>query len=149
MSMRLKRFLQFLFGGCLAVVAIQLIPYGRNHTNPPVVHEPTWNNADTRALAKRACFDCHSYETVWAWYSKVAAASWLVQYDVDKGRKELNFSDWQHGARKAERPDKIREEVSEGGMPPLQYRLAHPEARLSDAEKRQLIEGLAATSKLP
>ncbi|HEX9078989.1 MAG TPA: heme-binding domain-containing protein [Desulfuromonadaceae bacterium] len=86
------------------------------------------------------------FETAWPWYSRFAPASWLVQSDVDKGRRKLNFSDCKDGALKGERPDKIREEIAEGEMPPLQYRLAHPEARLSEGEKRQLIDGLAATS---
>ena len=74
----LKKVLGF---GLLAVVGlfvlIQLAPFGRNHTNPPVVQEPSWDSAETRALAKRACFDCHSNETVWPWYSNIAPVSWL------------------------------------------------------------------------
>ena len=132
---------------CAGLLLMQLVPYGRNHTNPPVVREPLWDSADTRALAKRACFDCHSHETFWgAWYSKVAPSSWLVQYDVDQGRRELNFSDWQGGAREGEGAAKLGREISKGEMPPLQYRIAHPEARLSEAEKRRLIDGLAATA---
>ena len=130
----------------VAVFLIQMIPYGRNAVNPPTVREPAWDSAGTRALAKVACFDCHSHETVRPWYARIAPMSWLVQYDVNSGRSELNFSDWRNGARKAERAEKMREEISEGGMPPIQYRLAHPEARLPDAEKRQLVEGLAATA---
>jgi hypothetical protein len=125
---------------------IQAIPYGRNYSNPPIIAEPPWDSMHTRDLAKRACFDCHSHETTRPWFTRVAPMSWLAQHDVDEGRSELNFSDWRNGARKAERVDKIREEISEGGMPPLAYRLAHPEARLPDAEKRQLIEGLRASS---
>ncbi len=147
MSNSIKRLLLIVSAVCVGLVVIQLIPYGRNHTNPPVIREPLWDSADTRALAKRACFDCHSHETVWnAWYTKVAPSSWLVQYDVDKGRRELNFSDWGSGAREGERVDKISREIFDGGMPPLQYRLVHPEARLSTAEKSRLIEGLVATA---
>lgn len=134
--------------GCIALLFIQLIPYGRDHSNPPVISEPRWDSADTRALAKRACFDCHSFETAWLWYSRVAPVSWLVQYDVDEGRSELNFSDWRHGAREGERAGKIAKEVTEGEMPPLVYLLAHPEARLSEAEKRQLADGLRKTASL-
>jgi len=125
---------------------IQAVPYGRHPSNPPVLKEPAWDSAATRALAKRACFDCHSHETSWPRYSLFAPISWLVQWDVNQGRKELNFSDWRNGGREAERPDKIREEIAEGGMPPLPYRMAHPEARLKDAEKKQLIEGLSQTA---
>ena len=125
---------------------IQAVPYGRNTINPPVISEPAWDSTHTRDLVKRACFDCHSHETRRPWFSKIAPMSWLAQYDVNSGRSELNFSDWQNGARKAERGDKMGKEISEGDMPPLAYRLAHPEARLPEAEKRQLIEGLRATS---
>ncbi|HEY5650870.1 MAG TPA: heme-binding domain-containing protein, partial [Acidimicrobiia bacterium] len=75
-------------------VAIQLVPYGRNHSNPPVVQEPAWDSQQTRELAVAACFDCHSNETEWPWYSNIAPVSWALQRDVDEGREELNFSEW-------------------------------------------------------
>jgi mono/diheme cytochrome c family protein len=129
-----------------ALFLIQAVPYGRNLKNPPIISEPAWDNVQTRALAKRACFDCHSHETVRPWYSRIAPMSWLAQYDVENGRRELNFSDWKNGARSAEHAGKMLEEISEDEMPPIAYRLAHPEARLQDAEKRMLIEGLKATA---
>jgi len=146
MSIKSNSFGRLVRYGLIVAVLIQIIPYGRSYTNPPVVHEPSWDSPATRALVKRACFNCHSNETVWPWYARVAPASWLVRYDVDEGRGKLNFSEWQNGARKAENPDKMSKEVSEGEMPPIQYRLAHPEARLSDAEKRQLLDGMKATA---
>lgn len=146
MPKMMKHLLLALFAGGIGLLAIQLIPYGRNHSNPPVIREPLWDSPATRDLAKRACFDCHSHETVWRWYSRLAPVSWLIRYDVDEGRSELNFSDWKGGARKGERPSKIGEEIAEGGMPPLAFRLVHPEARLSKAEKQQLINGLIVTS---
>ena len=130
----------------VAGIAIQLIPYGRNHANPPVVREPVWNSLATRDLAKKACFDCHSNETTWPWYSKIAPLSWLVYWDVVEGRKELNFSDWRDGSRKSEQAAEIVKEVLEGEMPPLQYYIAHPEAKLDDRSKKLLIDGLAATA---
>lgn len=138
------------FIGAIAFcIAIQFVPYGRNHVNPPIVHEPAWDSPATRELAKQACFNCHSNETIWPWYSKIAPISWLVAYDVYEGRGELNFSDWQGGARKAERAQKIQKEVDSGEMPPIQYRLAHPEARLDPAAKKRLSEGLGATASRP
>lgn len=128
----------------LCLLVIQVVPYGKNHTNPPVVREPSWDSPATRELAKRACFDCHSHETVWPGYSKIAPLSWLVQYDVEEGRKELNFSDW-NGTREGEQSAKITKEVIKGGMPPLQYLPTHPEARLTAAEKNALVKGLSAT----
>ncbi len=126
--------------GVLGFLAIQLVPYGRNHTNPPVVREPIWPSPEVRALAKRACFDCHSNEVVWPWLSNVAPVSWMIQRDVDEGRRKLNFSEW--GTRRDERD--AAEQVQQGKMPEPKYLLTHPEARLTSAEKQMLIDGLQA-----
>ena len=75
------------------LLLIQLVPYGRNHTNPPIVKEPDWDQPRTRELAVRACFDCHSNETHWPWYSHVAPVSWLLQWDIDEGRGVVDFSE--------------------------------------------------------
>ena len=85
----------------LAAVLIQLIPFGRTHLNPPQTKEPSWNSPDTRALFRRACFDCHSNQTVWPWYSHVAPVSWLLQRDVNGGRSHLNFTEWDRPQRHA------------------------------------------------
>jgi hypothetical protein len=122
---------------------IQLVPYGRDHSNPPVLSEPGWDSTATRNLAVRACFDCHSNETVWPWYSNIAPMSWLVQRDVIQGREELNFSTWGRGEQEAE---DIAEVIRDGEMPPMQYLLLHPGARLTDAEKEQLISGLVRST---
>ena len=122
---------------------IQLVPYGRSHTNPPVTAEPTWNSPQTRALAQRACFDCHSNETKWPWYTNVAPVSWLSQRDVDGGRSSLNFSEW-NKPQDVSASD-ITDAVNGGGMPPWFYVLLHPNAGLSKTEKAQLVIGLDAT----
>lgn len=119
---------------------IQLVPYGRNHTNLPVVDEPNWPSQEVRALAERACFDCHSHETEWPWYTNIAPMSWMIQRDVEEGREHLNFSNWIQGEQHV---DEVREVVGEGEMPPFNYLPLHPEARLTDAEKEILIEGLS------
>lgn len=77
----------------LALFAIQLVPYGRDHTNPPARSEPPWSNAAARSYAVRACYACHSNETAWPWYSSIAPVSWLMQRDVEQGRAKLNFSE--------------------------------------------------------
>ncbi len=129
-----------------AFVVIQAVPFGRDHENPPVVREPAWDSPNTRAMAERACFDCHSNETVWPWYTLAAPFSWLIYRDVQEGRREVNFSDWQDGRRDGEKSKEIREQIAGGEMPPWQYRLVHAEARLTGEERRQLVEGLAATT---
>ncbi|MBP6470876.1 MAG: heme-binding domain-containing protein [Chloroflexi bacterium] len=131
-----------LVGGFLL---IQLVPYGRNHDNPPVVQEPNWDSPETRALAERACFACHSNETVWPWYSNIAPVSWLTQHDTEEGRQILNFSEWGVNGRRQE-ADEIGEAIQEGSMPMPMFLITHPEARLTDAEKQALIRGLAATT---
>jgi hypothetical protein len=132
--------------GAIAVLgtAAQLLPYGRDHENPPVLQEPVWDSPDLRRLAVRACYDCHSHETRWPWYSRIAPVSWLVAHDVSEGRKALNFSDW--GAR-SEAQEEAAEEVLEGEMPPLAYRALHPDARLSPEQTRRLADGLAALAR--
>ena len=72
------------------LLIIQFVPYGRDHTNPPVIAEPAWDSPQTRALFFRACADCHSNETTWPWYSTIAPASWLITRDVMEGRATFN-----------------------------------------------------------
>lgn len=123
-------------------LAIQFVPYGHNHTNPPVRREPAWNNPQTRQLAVRACYDCHSNVTVWPWYSNVAPMSWLIQRDVDEGRRELNFSEWD---RSQEGATDAAQSVQEGKMPPWYYTAIQTKAQLSPTEIQTLIVGLQAT----
>ena len=126
----------------VGMLAIQLVPYGREHTNPPVTAEPPWDSAATRAVAVAACFDCHSNETAWPWYSNVAPFSWILQRHVDDGRAVLNFSEWGSGE---EESDEIVESVEEGEMPPWDYVLLHPGARPSGADGQAFLDGLAGT----
>ncbi|MGF1667691.1 MAG: heme-binding domain-containing protein [Acidimicrobiia bacterium] len=128
--------------GLLMLALIQLVPFGRDHTNPVVTAEPRWDSPVTRELAERACFDCHSNETEWPWYAGVAPVSWLVYRDVTEGRDSLNFSEWD---RPQEEADEAAETVLEGEMPPRYFLPAHPEAVLSDEEITALAEGLART----
>ncbi len=125
----------------LATVAalglLQLIPVDR--TNPPVEREIA-AALPLKSILKRACYDCHSNETVWPWYSRVAPVSWLVAWDVKEGREELNFSTWNRYDAE-QRGKKLREsweEVEEGEMPPWFYVALHPEARLSDRDRQIL-----------
>ncbi len=139
-----KRLVLFGLGGLLLLLMlIQAVPYGRDHTNPPVLKEPQWDSAATRAFAVRSCFDCHSNQTNWKWYSNIAPASWLIQRDVNGGRATLNFSEWN-------RPQDtgvgdISEAVRSGSMPPWFYVVLHPNASLSKHDQEAFIRGLQAT----
>jgi hypothetical protein len=113
--------------------------------NPPVVKEPAWDSTQTRALAVRACFDCHSNETQWPWFTKMPGGSWLAVFDTLRGRRELNFSDWNSGNSRKGR--EAQEQIQRGEMPPGAYLMMHPDAALSSAEKQQLITGLQNSLK--
>jgi hypothetical protein len=195
-----------ILAGLLAIVfiAIQFIPV--NRTNPTVSTPIKWNSPETEALARRACMDCHSNETVWPWYANIAPASWLVYYDVQQGRSRLNFSTMAAGVgprgfenptndlafqigrlmagggseggpgeagrgfnppaggqrptlqpgqtqpsgqfpggRTGGRGSDIADQIQKGNMPPANYLLIHPAAKLSDAEKKLLIDGLSTS----
>jgi mono/diheme cytochrome c family protein len=122
---------------------MQLVPYGRNHANPPVTKEVAWDTARTRELAVGACYDCHSNLTTWPWYSNIAPVSWLVYADVKSGRDTLNFSEWDRP--QGEGASEAVETVRSGSMPPFQYKPLHPAGRLTSAERKELARGLETT----
>jgi hypothetical protein len=172
-------------------LGLQLIPV--HLSSPPGSMQVNWDSLQTRELAYRACMDCHSNETQWPWYAHIAPASWLVYYDVMRGREVLNLS--VHTPGEAAAPDlhagdyayrlgelistlaggrvETGEELESGAgeddlasaqshvhftgedlgehlaehiqnyeMPPARYLVLHPGARLSDAERQQLLDGL-------
>ena len=120
---------------------IQFLPFG-HRSNPPVMAEPAWDSPETRAIARKACFDCHSNETQWPLYARVAPVSWLVSRDVQHGREALNFSEWQRPQSEAHEAAEV---VAEGEMPMRIYTLMHSHARLTAAERRSLALGLERT----
>jgi len=134
----------FLVSLAALFVVIQLLPVGAPRSNPPVTGEPQWSSPRTRELFMRACADCHTNETVWPWYSHVAPVSWLVAHDVEGGRRHLNVSEWDPAEPQRHGGDAARE-VRGGDMPLPIYLPMHPEARLSAAEKQELVDGLVAT----
>jgi hypothetical protein len=121
----------------MVMLAAQAIPCRR--TNPPASGEMP-AAAEVRAVLRRACYDCHSNETRWPWYSAVAPASWLVAHDVGLGRKELNFSEWAsyYRATRRRKLEWIARKLRERSMAPARYRAMHPEARLSNGERAML-----------
>jgi hypothetical protein len=122
--------------------AIQLVP--SRITNPPVRREPPWDSPQTRALAVAACYDCHSNQTRNFWYERVAPVSWWIKGHVDDGRRRLNFSEWDPAHSEGARAART---VTEGSMPPDYYTWLgrHPDAKLTDAQRKQLADGLIAT----
>lgn len=121
-------------------VALQLVPYGWEHDNPAVTDDAPWPSSESASLARAACYDCHSNETDWPVYSYVAPMSWLVRHDVERGRDELNFSTW------GDDPDvdDAVESIVDRSMPPRQYTVLHPDARLSSDDRALLVEALTS-----
>ncbi|HYO88449.1 MAG TPA: heme-binding domain-containing protein [Candidatus Limnocylindrales bacterium] len=110
------------------------------HSNPEVTHTIAWDSPQTEQLVRAACFDCHSNETVWPWYSYVAPMAFLVSHDVDEGRAEMNLS-----TGRGVEGDEMVEQIRRGLMPPQSYVVLHPSAGLTDAQKTQIIDGITAT----
>jgi len=122
------------------LAAAQLVPYGREHDNPPAVNLFAWSDPAAEAIARRACYDCHSNETTWWWAAKVAPASWLIRHDVDEARVVLNFSSWSGTLT----PRELRAALDDD-MPPLRYTILHRGAALTAAEKQALVDGFRAS----
>jgi cbb3-type cytochrome oxidase cytochrome c subunit len=132
-----------LLGGLGLILVAQLFRIDKS--NPPITGDLGAPETVDRVL-RNACYDCHSNEVRWPWYSDLAPVSWLLASDVTEGRAELNFSTWnRYDAKK--RAKKLKEtikEVAEGEMPPWYYAMAHPEARLTDHERHILSDWVRA-----
>ncbi|MDP7007957.1 MAG: heme-binding domain-containing protein [Phycisphaerales bacterium] len=117
-----------------------------DRTNPPVTGEIEAPE-EVMAILRRSCYDCHSNETVWPWYSYVAPASWLVARDVQKGRDELNFSEWDSYTTKQKRHKRKEcgEEVEDGEMPLWFYVPLHPNADLTAEDVDLLVSWSSGT----
>jgi Haem-binding domain len=126
-------------GLLLVAVLLQLLPFGRLGADPPVTRDAPWPSGRARELAVAACYDCHSNQTRRPLYSRVAPFSWLVTRDVEQGREKLNFSTWEGKGGDAR---DAAETIAEASMPPRRYLLLHPDADLTDAERRLLVDAL-------
>jgi hypothetical protein len=141
MSPRLKKLLRIaVVGGVAVFVALQLVPVKHVGSNPPdrfKLDAPP----EVEAVMRRACLDCHSNETRWPLYARIAPGSWLMARDVHTGREHMNFSEWGDADEATRRTDRENswEMVESGEMPPWFYIFPlHPDAKLSDADKALL-----------
>jgi len=123
----------------VVVVALQFVPVEKTN---PAGHGQLAAPPEVQALLQRACYDCHSNETVWPWYSHIAPASLLIASDVKKGRKEVNFSTWEQydESRRARKLKEIAKQVEKGDMPLFYYLPLHPDAKLSAAERERIVK---------
>lgn len=126
------------------IIIMQLIPSGRPDTIKENKNDLLANNPvsdSVSQLFRNACYDCHSNETKYPWYSYVAPVSWLVSRDVKQGRKHLNFSEWEtyNKLDKAKHLDDISDEVKSKDMPLSIYLIMHPKAKLTDKERERIV----------
>lgn len=133
-------------------IIIQLFRIDKN--NPEVIQQNdfiTITNPPEKisGMIKSTCYDCHSNETNYPWYSNIAPFSWWLKHHIDEGREELNFSEW--GTFKEKRKDHKLEEcaemIEEGEMPLNEYTWTHSSAILAPEEKTQLISWIKETRK--
>lgn len=127
------------------LVLIQLFPVSRPEVstiNPDDLMKNVDMPVNISTILKSTCYDCHSNETRYPWYSNIAPVKWLVYYDINNAREELNFSEWNslNKMDKAEILDDISTEVLEGEMPLKIYPLLHPEAKLSKVDREAISE---------
>tara|TARA_B110000037_G_scaffold219524_1_gene284883 strand:+ start:822 stop:1238 length:417 start_codon:yes stop_codon:yes gene_type:complete len=95
-----------------------------------------------KAILQKKCYECHSNETQWPWYSYVAPLSWWIEDHVVEGRKELNFSKWGNYKSKSEKMEEIYDEVADELMPLKSYLITHPSHKVT-GEELEIIEAWA------
>ena len=128
-------------------ILIQFIPVDRS--NPPVTKEID-APSNVMSILKTSCFDCHSNETKWPWYSYVAPVSFLISSDVTDGRKHVNFTEWdKYDEKKQEKKlEHISDAVEEGWMPLSKYILMHKEAELDQAKIKIIKDWVNSNSEV-
>ena len=130
---------RFAVGFIAVLIVVQFVPVAR--VNPTEEGQPA-APSEVQALLQRACYDCHSNESQWPWYSSVAPVSFLIARDVTEGRRELNFSTWSqyNERRKSRKLKEIAKQVEQGKMPQWYYVSLHPDAKLSPADRQLIIK---------
>jgi hypothetical protein len=153
----MKFYRKILQSAGLGLIVIQLLP-GNHLSNPPVIPSHTIEAglevpAPVATILKNSCNDCHSHETRWPWYARVAPVSWVLERDVERARRAMDLSEWtqQAGARPGVAMGTLMAAcagVEAQRMPPAAYRQMHPQARLSGAQVETLCEWVATESRI-
>jgi hypothetical protein len=134
--------------GLVVAVAAMLQLYPVPRSNPSVVSDLV-APAAIKTVLVRSCYDCHSHQTRWPWYSRVAPVSWWMVSHVTRARKDLNFSTWPtfDPAAQDQTLREIAAQVKRGSMPLPSYLWGHPDARLSAADKQLILDWAGATGE--
>ena len=135
---------KILLGVILAFAILQILPRDKNANQEPTkedLFEVEEASMELTTLIKEACYDCHSNQTSYPWYSEIAPLSWWIDDHIAHGRKHLNFSEWASykAEKKSHKAEEAVEEINEGEMPLESYQLAHSSGRLSDEEKTMIV----------
>lgn len=140
-----------LIGVILVLVAIQFVPVKKNTEDNYVssfeVKGDTQEAKDVLHILETACYDCHSNQTVYPWYNKIAPVSWYLAKHVNNGKKHLNFDAWNDydQDKREHKSEEIVELIEEDEMPLFSYTLLHSEAKLSEQQKELLIRYFSNT----
>jgi hypothetical protein len=136
---------RIVLGLAIVFAGMQLVRPDR--TNPPVnavqsVQAAAKVPPEVDAVLRRSCFDCHSSETRWPWYSGVVPMAWGVANHVKEGRAKFSFSDWgtYPPRKRVAILEKMCDEVREGGMPLREYLWLHRDATLSEADWKSVCD---------
>jgi hypothetical protein len=139
-----RAFRAILWSAAIAILVAQFVRPARS--NPHVQGDLAAPPAVKDAL-ERGCYDCHSNQTRWPWYSAVAPLSWWIHHDVDEGRRRLNFSSWTDYASdpgtEDQKLDEVARLIANRAMPPWYYLAMHPEARLTSDERIAIMRWIA------
>jgi hypothetical protein len=145
--MKITKLLKWGVAGLAAVfLLLQLVQPAR--TNAPVTNDflkATGAPPEVAGMFRAACYDCHSEETRWPWYSYMAPISWQIAQDVNEGRRHVNFSDWPTKTELARKKiENMSDEIDDGDMPLKKYTLIHKDARLTADQRDELTQWLDA-----
>lgn len=127
------------------VLVIQVIPVERNVSTVPAGQSFERTEkvpANVAAILKVSCYDCHSNNTLYPWYSVLQPGAWFMAQHIKKGKEELNFDEFNNYSkrRKKAKIKSIISQIEKDEMPLKSYRMMHGNARLSADEKKELLD---------
>ena len=128
----------------LVLLGIQFIPVKKTN---PIITQDIQAPAEVKNILRNSCYNCHSNETKWPWYSNFAPISWMIINDVDDARNKMNFSTWNKISfeKKEELKKDLWDEVRQEDMPPTLYTYVHPESKLDILQKNIIKKWITGT----
>lgn len=126
----------------LAAQAIQPSLNRGNAAGPKDITQVMAVPPDVRTILEQSCYDCHSNHTDYPWYDRIAPVSWWVANHVNEGKRELNFTEFASYSPRKQRKklEEVGETVEEGEMPLKSYLIMHGDAKLTEAQKKTLVD---------